>query len=62
MSVPSGIPLDGSNNDADFFLDDVNTFVDHAASLREKQESHSKLYGFNTTALWSKKDEHGTGQ
>lgn len=36
VGIPSGIPLDGSNNSTNFTLDDVDILVHHAAFLREK--------------------------
>ena len=38
MSIPSGVPLDSSNNSANFSLDDVDILVHHAAFLREKEK------------------------
>lgn len=37
VGIPSGVPLDSSNNSTNFTLDDVDILVHLAAFLREKQ-------------------------
>lgn len=37
MGIPSGVPLDSSNNSTNFSLDDVDFLVHHSDFLREKK-------------------------